>query len=148
MHIEQCACATLMDWIALRRALWPNETTNEHDAETATLLDRADDAIAFLARAGDHAAVGFAEATLRRDFVNGCTSTPVAFLEGIYVSPCWRQQGVARLLCRAVEEWAVNLGCSEMASDTDLLNTGSHLMHAALGFAETERVVYFRKSLV
>ncbi len=32
-----------------------------------------------------------------------------------------------------------------MASDADIGNVVSHAMHEALGFAETERVVYFRK---
>jgi aminoglycoside 6'-N-acetyltransferase I len=147
MFIELCTRAVLTDWITLRQALWPDDTAKEHDLETAALLDRAADAIAFLARADNKAAVGFAEATLRRDNVNGCTSTPVAFLEGVYVNPDWRKRGVARLLCRAVEDWAIRLGCSELASDTDLLNTASQLMHVALGFAETERVVFFRRPL-
>jgi aminoglycoside 6'-N-acetyltransferase I len=34
-----------------------------------------------------------------------------------------------------------------MASDAFLDNSASHQMHGALGFSETERVVYFRKSL-
>ncbi len=147
MLIERCTHAASTDWIALRRVLWPDATASEHDIETAAILDCAGDSIAFLARAGCRPAVGFAEATLRRDYVNGCTSSPVAFLEGIYVSPDWRKRGVARLLCRAVEKWAFRRGCSELASDTDLLNTASQLMHVALGFAETERVVFFRKSL-
>jgi aminoglycoside 6'-N-acetyltransferase I len=35
----------------------------------------------------------------------------------------------------------------ELASDALLDNNGSHAMHEALGFTETERVVYFRKAL-
>lgn len=34
-----------------------------------------------------------------------------------------------------------------MASDALLDNAGSHAFHEAVGFEETERVVYFRKSL-
>jgi GNAT superfamily N-acetyltransferase len=79
--------------------------------------------------------------------VNGCTTYPVAFLEGIYVDPDWRKRGIARLLCRAVEYWATDLGCSELASDTDLKNTDSQRMHTALDFEETERIVFYRKQL-
>jgi aminoglycoside 6'-N-acetyltransferase I len=71
----------------------------------------------------------------------------VAFLEGIFVEPEHRNRGLARLLCRAVETWARRLRCSEFASDVLLENTASQGMHKALGFEETERVVYFRKPL-
>ncbi len=147
MLIERCTHTELADWIALRRVLWPDATASEHDTETAAILAGVDDSIAFLVRADGRTAVGFAEATLRCDHVNGCTSSPVAFLEGIYVSTDWRKRGVARLLRRAVEDWALGRGCSELASDTDLLNAASQLTHVALGFAETERVVFFRKFL-
>jgi aminoglycoside 6'-N-acetyltransferase I len=35
------------------------------------------------------------------------------------------------------------MGCTELALDALIENTGSHAMHEALGFVETERVVYF-----
>ena len=79
--------------------------------------------------------------------VNGCTTSPVAFLEGLYVLPEYRRRGVARRLCAAVEAWATALGCAELASDTWLDSIDSQRMHAALHFAETERVVYFSKPL-
>jgi aminoglycoside 6'-N-acetyltransferase I len=79
--------------------------------------------------------------------VNGCNSSPVAFLEGLYFEPCWRNRGVARLLCKTVAEWAASLGCSEFASDVELGNEVSQQVHIALGFSETERVVYYRKEL-
>jgi aminoglycoside 6'-N-acetyltransferase I len=79
--------------------------------------------------------------------VNGCETSPVAFLEEIYVEPWARRQGVARRLVGVVQQWARQMSCSEMASDALLENTDSHGMHLALGFEETERVVYFRKLL-
>jgi aminoglycoside 6'-N-acetyltransferase I len=39
------------------------------------------------------------------------------------------------------------MGCTELASDALLDNQTSHAMHEALGFVETERVVYFLKPL-
>jgi len=105
------------------------------------------DAVTFLARDEQDHASGFAEATLRHDYVNGCTSSPVGFLEGLYVRDESRRQGVARALCQAVEAWALKRGASELASDTWLDSLASERMHEALEFSETERVVYFRKSL-
>src|SRR5581483_8371774 len=90
---------------------------------------------------------GFAEATVRSDYVNGCASSPVVFLEGIYVEPWARRRGAARLLADAVGNWGRKNGCREFASDALIENAESHAMHRALGFEETERVVYFRKDL-
>jgi len=54
---------------------------------------------------------------------------------------------VARALLGVVTDWARAHGCIELASDALLENTASHAMHAALGFEETERVVFFCKPL-
>jgi aminoglycoside 6'-N-acetyltransferase I len=54
---------------------------------------------------------------------------------------------VARLLCRAVESWAREQGCTELASDADVGNQISHATHQALGFDEVERVVCYHKRL-
>jgi putative acetyltransferase len=92
-------------------------------------------------------AVGLAEASLRSDHVNGTASSPVAFLEGLYVVPEARRRGAARSLVENVERWARSVGCRELASDAQFENELSHTVHASLGFGETERVVYFRKEL-
>jgi aminoglycoside 6'-N-acetyltransferase I len=71
----------------------------------------------------------------------------VPFLEGLYVAPQARRKGVATALVDAVSAWAKAAGYRELASDARLENEASHAMHRALGFAETQRVVYFRKEL-
>ena len=131
----------------LRQDLWPDTSEQEHRVEAQAQIEHPDQTTAYLAVTSDGVAAGFAEAALRHDYVNGCTTSPVAFLEGIYVRPEHRNRGVARLLVQAVENWATELGCSEFASDTELHNSGSQRMHVALGFDETERVVFFRKRL-
>jgi aminoglycoside 6'-N-acetyltransferase I len=145
MRIETATAETLKDWLELRRALWPWAEA-EHHAETQAALANPD-AIVFLARDEQGRAIGFAEATLRHDYVNGCTASPAGFLEGIYVRAPNRKQGVARVLVKAVEGWTRGRGCRELASDTWIDDANSHRMHARLGFSETERVVYFRKTL-
>ncbi len=147
MRIERCTNRTLAAWVALRHSLWPDSGEGELRAEAETFLRRRRRAVAFLVRTADGDVVGFAEATLRTDYVNGCKSSPVAFLEGLYVRPDCRRRGAARLLCHAVEDWAMGLGRTELASDTWLDNIGSQRVHAAFRFEETERVVYFRKPL-
>jgi len=141
-RITHCQSAQLPDWLALRTALWPDAGDAGHRDEMAAIATRAD-ALVLLAFDGTDCAVGLAEASLRRDYVNGTRSSPVAFLESIYVAPAQRGQGLARALIAEVERWAVGLGCTELASDAALANTGSHAMHRSLGFAETERIVFF-----
>jgi aminoglycoside 6'-N-acetyltransferase I len=130
----------------MRHALWPN-SAREHEADIAALLDDPGETFNLIARDDDGSPAGFAEAALRHDYVNGCHSSPVAFLEGIYVAPAARRRGVARELVAAIQAWAVEKGCSELASDAALDNMSSHSMHVALGFEETQRVVYFRRVL-
>ncbi|MDH4441285.1 MAG: GNAT family N-acetyltransferase [Rhizobium sp.] len=134
-------------WAGLRQRLWPELSLEGHRDEIREALGEPDRLVAFLAigPAGD--VVGLAEASLRSDYVNGCETSPAAFLEGIIVDPAARRSGIAVALVAAVCGWARALGVREIASDADLDNHASHALHAALGFQETERVVYFRKVL-
>ena len=146
MKITPATLKDASDWFALRRALWPEASDTDHRADIARIASDPARYGVFLARDGD-AATGFAEVSLRHDYVNGCETSPVGFLEGIYTVPARRQEGVARALTLAVEQWTRERGCTELASDALLDNVDSHRMHGALGFAETERVVGFRKVL-
>lgn len=147
VKVAPAATADAADWVAMRTALWPGGRDEEHAADIAELLDDAGETINLIARDADGVALGFAEAALRRDYVNGCKTSPVAFLEGIFVTPEARGQGVARVLVGAVEAWAREQGCTEFASDAAPENFASLDMHRALGFEETQRVVFFRKVL-
>ncbi|MCR6670381.1 aminoglycoside 6'-N-acetyltransferase [Devosia ginsengisoli] len=148
MRVAAMTLADAEAWAAMREALWPNGGDHgTHEEDVARLLAEPGDTVNLIARNESGKPAGFAEASLRHDYVNGCDTSPVAFLEGIYVVPAMRGQGVARALVAAVQAWAQAQGCSELASDAALDNLGSQQMHKALGFAETQRVVYFRKML-
>lgn len=146
MDITLCTLADLEDWTSLRLALWPDYPTEELSAGAVAMLEDAGEGVALLCRINGKPA-GFAEGSLRRDYVNGCETSPVTFLEGIYVVPAHRNKGVAEALVNAVADWGRGRGCIEFASDALLENVDSHAFHAAIGFTETERVVYFRKPL-
>jgi aminoglycoside 6'-N-acetyltransferase I len=144
MQIEAITAPMLEDWLTLRLLLWPDEASLPAGARA--LLANTD-ALNLIARDENGAAIGFIEATVRRDYVNGCATSPIGFVEGLYVVEAWRKHGVARALVGAVESWARARAFSELGSDALLDNTSSHAMHEALGFQETERVVYFCKPL-
>jgi len=141
-----CSIHDAPGWLPLRAALWPEMTAAENRDDIERMFSEPERFIAFLAREGG-VPTGFAEAAVRRDYVNGCETSPVLFLEGIYVVPQHRRKGIARALNDAVAQWGRSKGCSEFASDALIENNDSHKMHEALGFTETERVVYFRKLL-
>lgn len=145
--ILPCTSLDQDGWLPLRQALWPDCPVDEHLAEMRSLLLAPDRYAQFVAYDADGRAAGFAEAALRTDYVNGTDSSPVAFLEGIYVVPGQRRKGWGRALVEAVTAWARASGCRELASDALLDNEASHRMHRALGFEETERVVFFRRAL-
>lgn len=144
--IKHCSLLDHRGWLPLRNALW-SDSSLELDAETENLLRTPTQYQVLTFTDEFENVVGFAESSIRVDYVNGTSSTPVAFLEGLYVQPASRGSGVARQLMGAVEQWARQMGSSELASDALLDNRASHAMHKALGFAETERVVYFLKRL-
>ncbi|MDF7773976.1 GNAT family N-acetyltransferase [Sphingomonas sp. AOB5] len=143
MDILPATPADLDHWTAMREALWPDEDGLRGGAE-AMLANP--DMLALIVHA-DGKPVAFAEAALRRDYVNGCDTSPVAFLEGIYVEPEHRRSGVAQALANAAAEWGRAKGCTEFASDILADNHESHVFHTAIGFEETERVIYFRRVL-
>jgi aminoglycoside 6'-N-acetyltransferase I len=135
------------DWLSMRMELWPHCPRQQHLEEMATFLREPDRFVQFIVRDPGGRGIGFAEASVRTDYVNGTSSSPVAYLEGLYVAPEARGKGVARSLVRAVSEWALAAGCTELASDTQPENLVSQAVHTQLGFIETERAVFFSKSL-
>ncbi|MBO2517417.1 MAG: N-acetyltransferase [Clostridiales bacterium] len=125
--------------------LWPDNSPAKAEEiareyvcgkEKAAFYKEADGKIAGLAMCG-----------LRHDYVEGCDTSPVGYLEGIVVDDAYKGRGIAKALCRECEEWAKKLGCSEFASDCELENTASLAFHLAIGFEEENRIICFRKSI-
>ena len=125
--------------------LWPNHTAEEMRAEYAETIAKPD--AAFFLAFVQETAVGFAQCQLRHDYVEGTDSSPVGYLEGIYVAEAYRKQGVAKALLTACESWAKAKGCSEFASDCELDNTQSLQFHLRIGFEEANRIICFTKKL-
>lgn len=130
---------------ALALELWPHSTQEELAEEFETLLSQTDCTV-FLLETEDGPA-GFAQCQLRHDYVEGTETSPVGYLEGIYVRPEYRRQGHGRTLLTACEQWAREQGCTEFASDCELENTHSAGFHEKLGFREARRIICFTKKL-
>ena len=144
MTIRFATEADFLAWHVLRLQLWPDANTPQEEQDMHDFL--ADPTWCILLAAVDGLPVGFLEASLR-NYAEGCDTAPVGYLEGWFVAEPYRRQGVGAALVRAAEAWARSRGCTEMASDAELHNLGSHRAHEALGYEEVERVVLFRKTL-
>ena len=102
--------------------------------------------IIFLAISEEHI-VGFAQCGLRFDYVEGTDSSPVGYLEGIFVLEEYKKRGYAKELLGECQNWAKDQGCLEFASDCELDNEDSLKFHLKMGFAEANRIICFTKSL-
>lgn len=91
--------------------------------------------------------IGFAQCQLRYDYVEGTETTPVGYLEGIFVKEVYRHRGYAKELLAECEAWAKENGCQEFASDCEIDNTDSFQFHKAMKFAEVNRIICFAKKL-
>jgi len=133
-------------WRQMREQLWP-DGRHTHAAEIQQFLDApASAADAVLVAEFEQALVGFVELSLR-PYAEGCQTSPVAFVEGWFVSPNARGAGVGRILLAAAEEWGRAQGCTELASDTEAENQPSADAHRACGFTDVGLVRCFRKTI-
>ncbi|MBQ7737836.1 MAG: GNAT family N-acetyltransferase [Oscillospiraceae bacterium] len=130
---------------ALAIQMWTGHDPEDLTEEFRRLL-MDDEAVCFIKFADDTPA-GFAQCQLRHDYVEGTESSPVGYLEGIFVSEGYRKKGYAAELLSECEKWAKEKGCSEFASDCELDNADSLRFHLALGFEEANRIICFRKEL-
>jgi aminoglycoside 6'-N-acetyltransferase I len=128
----------------MRDLLWPGSRAG-HELEIQRYLAQTDDRLAtFVVERLDGRLGGFIELS-QRDYAEGCTSTPVAYIEGWYIDEDLRRQGLGAALVRAGERWARERGLKEIASDAEIGNEVSIMAHKAIGYEEEARIVCFRK---
>lgn len=143
--VRRVAAEDEADWVRLRTALWP-EWPDDHPVEIRAHLQEAPEREACFVAVVKGEVVGFAEFRLR-EYAEECETSPVGYLEGIFVDPSVRVRGVGRALVEAGEGWSRDRGCTEMASDRELTNEVSGAFHLAIGFDEAVRLVAYRKDL-
>lgn len=143
MEIIPLPEAEIERWIDMRQALWPEESRPALASEVVEWASGKTGV--FLAMAAG-APIGFAEVSMR-ERADGCSTSPVGYLEGWWVADEHRRQGVGAALVAAAEEWARRRGATEMGSDADADNEVSRTAHRALGFAEDGPVVTFSKTI-
>ncbi len=144
MIVREATDRDIEQWVNLRRQLWPRCSPEEQSFEVRSILSTSN-STALLAVDDAGNVLGFIELSIR-NYAEGCYSTHVGYVEGIFVGTENRRRGVSNELFRAGELWALKQGCFEMGSDTDIGNRRSLSVHRKLGYSEIERTIHFRKS--
>lgn len=146
MHVRRVGPDDDAEWTRMRASLWPRLPARTHEAEIAGF--RADQTTqpVFVVDRGNGLLGGFLEAGTR-EYADGCSASPVGYIEGWYVDPDLRQAGWGGKLVAAAEAWARACGYKEIASDCLLDNEVSFRAHTALGYLEAKRLIHFWKLL-
>jgi len=145
MKIVPLAKENLDDVTNLAMKLWPDNKWDELWQEFAELVD-SDQHQVYVAISED-SCIGFIHMALRHDYVEGSRTSPVGYIEGIYVDENSRFKGIARKLIEQGENWAREKGCTELASDAELHNVASQVFHKKIGFREAGKIVAFIKDI-
>lgn len=125
--------------------MWDENSVSELIAEFSEMISKGKSQ--FFLKYENDIPIGFAQCQLRYDYVEGTKTSPVGYLEGIYIKDGYRRKGYAKELLTECESWARSNGCREFASDCEIDNTASLHFHKAMNFTEANRIICFMKTL-
>ena len=143
--IRRATQADKPEWLRMRQGLWPEAPLDYLDYDLDETLTDPKRAV-FIASSAGGRVIGFVEASTR-EYAEGCETGPVGYIESWFVDDDIRGQGIGGRLVSAAENWARQVGCTEMGSDTWIDNQVSIDAHKKLGYEEVERLVHFMKKL-
>ena len=113
--------------------LWPSHSREELHA---TLQDAISDGGAVLLALEGERPVGFAQCALRRDYVEGSSTSPVGYLEGIFVLPEHRRRGVASALIDEMISRAAALELAFLSLEVRASNSPAIALYRGKGFVD------------
>jgi aminoglycoside 6'-N-acetyltransferase I len=104
-------------WEELRSRLWP-DGVEDHSSEIAEYFAGVvkETLTVFFATSAEGRVVGLVELSIRTDLV-GLEGQSVGYVEGLFVIPEARGQGVGRFLIGTGRLWARRHACTAFASD-------------------------------
>lgn len=133
------------DWERLREAVYTGLSHEYHRKEMELMFENSEMECLLAVTKAD-VVCGMCEVTLH-NIVDGCLSSPVGYIEGIFVDPGFRNIGVARKLVENAETWCRRRGCTEIGTDAEIDDEDAQRFHEYMGFEETYRVVEYKKRL-
>lgn len=79
--------------------------------------------------------------------VEGSKTSPVGYLEGVYVKKNYRKKGIANMLFKEAQKWFAKKKVSEIGSDAEVHNNISHQFYKSMGFKKSETLVHYIKKV-
>ncbi len=145
MKIEKISTTNLEPLTYLKLELWPECSFDEEYANCQRILQTPAETCYLIKEQDNY--IAFIQLSLRTNYVEGANSSPVAYVEGIYVQPEFQRSGIGKKLIARGEKWARKKGCTQFASDAELHNDDSIWFHKKTGFKEVSRIVSFIKEI-
>ncbi|WP_299532923.1 aminoglycoside 6'-N-acetyltransferase [Ulvibacterium sp.] len=133
------------EWRKMSLELFPGYAMDHLERDLHQVME-SDNQETFFAKSKE-GIIGFINVSIRHDYVEGSNSTPVGYIEAIFIKPDYRKHGVARKLVDLGEQWILQKGCTQMGSDTWASNEQSRKFHLGLGFREEDTLVHYIKDL-
>ncbi|MEK7254352.1 MAG: GNAT family N-acetyltransferase [Bacteroidota bacterium] len=148
MNLQFCLAylSDLDTWMRLRNELYGDLDPQHNEQEIRRTVEDSNLATFFVFEEGSTTPIGMLELSLR-NIVDGCLTSPVGYIEGMYVEQPWQGKGIGKKMVEFAKTWALENGCSELAVDTELDNLEAQNFYRHNGFRETFRVVEFRMDL-
>ena len=145
MGITKADMSNVKEWTNLAVNLFPDTTFEEELAFHKEALASKKE-MGFLYQK-DNQYMGFMNLSIRSDYVNGADTSPVVFIEALYVLPDYRQLGIGKELIEYAQAFAKEKEITQLASDCLIDNHASERFHKSCGFIEKERVICFVKDI-
>jgi len=142
MQLAPIQLSQFAQWKAMRKAIYPVLDDRFDEQEMKQIVGHPDWFCYFLTDA-DGTLLGLVELS-SRNIVDGCLSSPVAYIEGLYLKPEYRHRGLGKEVIELLRSWCRERSFSELATDAQLANEAAQRFYRAAGFQETDRVVEFR----
>lgn len=139
--IKECSTKDINELVILAKEIYHNSSKDELIEEFRNYLNHSNQQILLWTDVTE--IVGFAQFSIRNDYVEGTHSNPCGYLEGVFVKETYRHQQIARKLVHQGQRWTEVNGCSEFASDCEIDNVASLSFHQKIGFKEVSRTIHF-----
>ncbi len=133
-------------WKKYRETLYHGVEDSFHESEMDSILNSKIQFTYLVFEDTKDFPVGMLELSLR-NLVDGCLSSPVAYIEGIYLDESCRGKGLGKEMIEFSKDWGKENGCSELACDAEFEDLSAQNFHQKMGFQETYRIVQFKMDI-
>lgn len=145
INIKEYQEQDFQDWRDMALKLFKDYPAEEIERGLKSILNKTNHQTFMAKERGVN--IGYISTSIRTDYVEGSTTSPVGYADMVFVKPGYRKYGLARKLFQQAESWAIERGCTEMGSDTWLWNTDAQNFHEKIGFKKEEVLVHYIKTI-